>query len=527
MASKFDLSDSDVIIVIGSGAGGGTVANELAQRGASKVVILEAGKHFTMADYENDEIAMYMKMSWMDKRRSAGAWGHTRDSPDMPVWHAKAVGGTTNLYTALTPRFLPQDFAARTVYGDVSDANLLDWPMTYEEMQPYYDLAERKMGVAGSATSGLPPLPKSSKYKLIEAGARRVGYTDMGQPIAINSQPYDGRAACLHSGFCMQGCKFGAKWSTLYTEIPKALATGKVELRPESMALQIQHDKTGKVTGVLYADKEGKRHLQRARIVCIAGNSIESPRLLLNSASSMFPHGLANSSGEVGRNYMTHAQAGGGFTIFKGPVNMHRGTSVAIIVRDELKHNPSRGFVGGYALIGLGLGLPFTAGFMRGPGAWGREYTTAIEKYDHMVGFYVLGEQMPMKQNGVTLHPTEKDQHGLPIPIVSCSPHANDGMIKAHGMAQWQKLAEAAGAVRTIEGPDWRAPHNLGTNRMSAKPRDGVVNLWGQAHDVKNLFVSDGSVFTTGAAVNPTLTIVALAIRQAEAITRIMGRGEI
>lgn len=527
MARKFELNDDDVIVVIGSGAGGATVANELAQRGVSKIVILEAGKHFTMDDYENDEIAMYTKMSWLDKRRSAGTWEHTRDSPDMPVWHAKAVGGTTNFYSALTPRFLPQDFAARTTYGDIPDANLLDWPVTYEEMLPYYDLAERKMGVAGSAASGLPPLPKSNKYKLVEAGARNIGYKDVAQPMAINSQPYDGRAPCQQAGFCMQGCKFGAKWATLYTEIPKALETGRVELRPESMALQLQHDKTGKINGVLYADKDGKHHLQKARIVCVAGNSIESPRLLLNSASSMFPQGMANSSGQVGRNYMTHAQAGGGFSIFKGPVNMHRGTATSVIVRDEMKHNPSRGFVGGYALVGLGLGLPFTAGFFRKPGTWGREYTAAIENYDHMMGFYVLGEQMPMKQNGVTLHPTEKDQHGLPIPVVSCSSHANDGMIRAHGMAQWKKLADSVGAIRTIEGPDWRAPHNLGTNRMSANPRDGVLNRWGQAHDVKNLFVSDGSVFTTGAAANPTLTIVALAIRQAEAIAKMIGRREL
>lgn len=526
MDTKFELTDRDVIVVIGSGAGGATVANELAQRGAAKIVILEAGKHFTMADYENDEVAMYTKMSWLDKRSSAGSWEHTRTS-GLPVWQAKAVGGTTNFYSALTMRLLPQDFAAKTIYGSVPDANLLDWPVTYGEMQPYYDLAERKMGIAGSAASGLPPLPKGNKHKLIEAGARNIGYKDIAQPMAINSQPFDGRPGCRQSGFCLQGCKFGAKWATLYTEIPKALETGRVELRSESMALQLQHDKTGKVIGVLYADKDGKRHLQKARIVCVAGNSIESPRLLLNSASSMFPHGLANSSGEVGRNYMTHAQGGHGFSIFKEPVNMHRGTATGVVVRDEMQHNPSRGFVGGYNLVGLGMGLPFAAGFIRKHGGWGREYASALEQYDHMMGIYVCPEQMPMKQNGVTLHPTEKDQHGLPIPIISCSSHSNDAMIRAHAMVQLKKLADSLGAIRTIEGPELPALHNLGTNRMSANPRDGVLNRWGQAHDVKNLFVSDGSVFTTGGSATPTLTIVALAIRQAEAITRMMSRGEI
>src|SRR5260370_9443876 len=177
-------------------------------------------------------------------------------------------------------------------------------------------------------------------------------------PSAINSVLRDGRPACQMIGFCTSGCVIGAKWSTLYTEIPKAMATGKFESRPNSMALQILHDATGKVTGVLYADKAGKHQVQKARIVCVAGNSIESPRLLLNSASSMFPDGMANSSGQVGRNYMRHT-TGSVFGIFKEPVHMYRGTVMAGIIGDEAEPNLKRGFAGGFEFETISLGLPF------------------------------------------------------------------------------------------------------------------------------------------------------------------------
>lgn len=181
--------------------------------------------------------------------------------------------------------------------------------------------------------------------------------------------PRDDRMGCQQTGFCFQGCKWGAKWSTLYTEIPKGEETGKLEVRPECTALKIEHNAAGKVTGVLYADKDGKQHFQKARVVCVAGNSIESPRLLLNSASSKFPDGLANSSGQVGRNYMRHT-TGSVYASFEKPVHMYRGTTMAGIIRDEAAHNPKRGFVGGYEMETISLGLPFMAAFLN-PGGWG------------------------------------------------------------------------------------------------------------------------------------------------------------
>jgi len=289
--------------------------------------------------------------------------------------------------------------------------------------------------------------------------------------------------------------------------------------------LKIEHDASGKVTGVIYADADGKQHVQKARIVCVAGNSIESPRLLLNSASSMFPDGLANSSGQVGRNYMRH-MTGSVYATFDKPVKMWRGTTMAGIIQDEARHDPSRGFVGGYELETLSLGIPFMAAFLD-PGAWGREFTSALDQYENMAGMWIVGEDMPQETNRVSLNHDVKDQFGLPTPNVHFDDHPNDIAMRNHAYKQGAAVYDAVGAVRTFPTPPYPSTHNLGTNRMSAKARDGVVNKWGQTHDIKNLFVSDGSQFTTGAAENPTLTIVALAIRQAERIASEMSKGNI
>ncbi|MCB1964411.1 MAG: GMC family oxidoreductase [Rhodocyclaceae bacterium] len=524
MSKTFSKDDNSVVVIIGSGAGGGTLADELTRQGVD-VVILEAGKHHTQEDFENDEWAMFAKISWLDKRISAGGWHHTETYPNLPAWIVKGVGGSTMHWSGLALRFMAHEFKTRSTYGHVPGANVLDWPISYDELAPYYEIAERKMGVAGTKASGLPPMPPNNHYRVIEHGARKIGYKDIVRPVASNTRPHDGRPACQQIGYCMQGCKIGAKWSTLYSEIPRAMKTGHAELRPQSMVLRIEHDKSGKATGVLYADKDGNQHLQKARVVCVAGNSIESPRLLLNSASSLFPNGLANSSGQVGRNYMNHTTAAA-LTINPGPVYMYRGFDIAAVVSDEVPNNPDRGFLGGYHLEGLALHLPFAAAFMK-PGGWGREVSSALEKFDHMSCVWVCGEDLAQEENSITLHPTERDQHGLPIPIVTKTDHTNDAAMRRHGLAQWRKLSEAVGATRVIDMPPYPASHNMGTNRMSEKARDGVVNKWGQTHDIKNLFVSDGSQFTSSGAANPTLTIVALAIRQAEYIAGAMKRREL
>jgi choline dehydrogenase-like flavoprotein len=521
--AQFDLNDDSVVCIVGSGAGGGTLGNELAQKGI-KVVILEAGGRYEIQDFVNDEWASFGQLAWTDMRTTSGDWRVARDFPNLPAWIVKAVGGSTVHWAGASLRFQEHEFKARETYGALAGANLLDWPITLAELEPYYARAEDKMGV--TRTNGIPGLPGNNNFKVLAAGAQKIGYTEVHTGrMAINSQPRDGRGGCQQIGFCFQGCKSGAKWSTLYTEIPKGEATGNLEVRTDAMALRIEHDAGGKVTGVVYANSKGEQFRQKARVVAVAGNSLESPRLLLNSASAMFPDGLANSSGQVGRNYMRH-MTGSVYAVFERPVHMYRGTTMAGIVRDEAKFDPKRGFVGGYEFETLSLGLPFMAAFLD-PGAWGREFTSALDGYANMAGMWIVGEDMPRDSNRVTLDPVARDQHGLPVASVHFDDHDNDVAMRSHAYRQGAAIYAAVGATRSFPTPPYPSTHNLGTNRMSANARDGVVNKYGQTHDMKNLFVSDGSQFTTGAACNPTLTIVSLAIRQADSMAGMMSRGEI
>jgi choline dehydrogenase-like flavoprotein len=520
--AKHALTDDSVIVVIGSGAGGGTLAYELCQKGL-KVVLLEAGKHQAPTTFRNEEWFAFNQLAWLDKRTTSGNWRVAKDFPNLPAWICKTVGGTTVHWAGASLRLQEHEFKAKTHYSAIDGANLLDWPLTLAELEPYYAKAELKMGV--TRTNDIPGLPGNSNFKVMYNGATSVGYKTVHTGrMAINSRPRDGRSACWQLGFCFQGCKSGAKWSTLYTEIPKAEATGKLDLRPESMVMQIQHDGS-KVTGVLYADKDGHHHFQKARVVCAAGNSIETPRLLLNSSSSTFPHGLANSSGQVGKNYMRHT-TGSVFGIFQKPVHFYRGTVMAGIIQDESVLDTRRGFTGGFELETISLGLPFTAAFLN-PGAWGTDYTNLLEQYPNMAAMWIVGEDMPQQKNAVTLHPTEKDQFGLPIPNVNYDDHANDLAMRAYAFKRGAAVYQAVGATRTIEVPPYPSTHNLGTCRQSEKPGNGVCNKWGQTHDVKNLFISDGSQFTTSASENPTLTIVTLAIRQADHIADQCAKREI
>jgi choline dehydrogenase-like flavoprotein len=521
--AKFDHDDDSLVVIIGSGAGGGTLGNELAQKGI-KTVILEAGPRYEIADFVNDEWPSFAQLAWTDMRTTSGTWQVAHDFPNLPAWIVKAVGGTSIHWAGASLRLRDWEFKTRTVYGHVPGANLLDWPISLAELEPYYAKAEFKMGTTG--TNGIPRLPGNNNFKVMAAGAAKLGYKEVHTGnMSINSQPRDGRGSCQQIGFCFQGCKSGAKWSTLYTEIPKGEATGNLEVREKSMVVRIEHNDAGKVNAVVYIDADGNMRRQKARVVCVACNSLESPRLLLNSASSKFPDGLANSSGQVGRNYMRHTTASV-YAAFDRPVHMYRGTTMAGIIRDEGRNDPTRGFVGGYEMETISLGLPFLAAFLK-PGGWGRSFTSGIDDFSNMAGMWIVGEDMPQETNRVTLDPVAKDKFGLPVANVHFDDHPNDIAMREHGFRQGGAVYEAVGATRTFRVPPYPSTHNLGTNRMSEKPRDGVVNKYGQSHDIPNLFISDGSQFTTGAGVNPTLTIVTLAIRQADSIAGMMGRNEI
>jgi choline dehydrogenase-like flavoprotein len=512
--ATFDYNDDTVTVIIGSGAGGGTLANELAQRGV-KVVCLEAGAMQSSASFINDEWKSFSQLAWLDTRTTSGSWRIAKDFAGLPAWICKTVGGTTTHWAGASLRLEAHEFKARTTYGEIKGTNLMDWPIGLSDLAPYYTKAEDKMGV--TRTHGIPGLPGNNNFKVMHAGAKKLGYKEVHTGnMAINSQPRDGRGRCMQLGFCFQGCKSGAKWSTLYTELPKAEATGNFELRAESHVTRIEHDTSGKASAVVYFDKDGKEQQQKARVVCVAGNSIETPRLLLMSSSTMFPNGLANSSGQVGRNYMRHL-TGSVYGVFKDPVHMYRGTTMAGIIRDESGNNSKRGFVGGYELETLSLGLPFMAAFLN-PGDWGPDFAWFMDNYVNMAGMWIVGEDMPRETNRITLNPNVKDKWGSPVPNVHFDDHPNDIAMRKHAFQQGEAVYKAAGAIKSFHTPPYPSTHNLGTCRMGKTARDSVCNSYGQTHDVKNLFISDGSQFTSGGAENPTLTIVTLAIRQAEHI---------
>ena len=510
MTKTYSLNDDSVVVVIGSGAGGGTVSNELAQRGVD-VVCLEAGRRLTLADVENDAAVMDQKMGWHDKRLGA------------PVWVCKTVGGTTMRWSGMTPRFRDYEFRPRSTYGALEGTSLIDWPLTLDEILPYYDKAEAKMGISG--THGTPPSFETSNYKVMKAGAKRIGYREVtSERTAINSVARDGRPACQQIGFCWAGCAVGAKWSTLYTEVPKAEATGHFELRTGAMAIKVTHDTNGKVRSVIYADADGVTHEQKARAVCVAGNVVETTRLLHNSQSNLFPDGLGNSSGHLGRNYMRHVMSLT-LAVMPGPVNFHRGTRQSGLILDEQHHDESRGFAGGY-IIETAADQPYNiAAFV---GGWGRESADFLDDYSHIAGCWITGEDPPEADNHIAFHDTERDAYGLPVPVLHYRDHANSTAMRQHGIRQCESIYESLDAKRILSRPDAGGGcHNMGVARMSERPADGVTNRWGRLHDVPNLFVSDGSVFTSSAAPNPTLTIVALAIRQAEHIADAMARREL
>ena len=260
--AKFDLNDDGVVVIVGSGAGGGTLGNELAQKGV-KAVILEAGPRTELQDFINNEWESFTQLAWTDMRTTSGNWRVAKDFANLPAWIVKSVGGSTVHWAGASLRFDEHEFRVRSAYGSVPGANLLDWPLTLAEMEPWYARAENKMGV--TRTNNIPGLPGNNNFKVMEAGAKKLGYKEVHTGrMAINSEPRDGRGSCQQIGFCFQGCKSGAKWSTLYTEIPKGEATGNLEVRPNSMALKIEHDASGKITGVVYADEAGKTQRQKA-----------------------------------------------------------------------------------------------------------------------------------------------------------------------------------------------------------------------------------------------------------------------
>lgn len=519
------MSDEPVgVLIIGAGASGAAFAWSIAETGMS-VLCLEQGPWMKQADYpangldyESRALSEFSPNPNL-RRRPADYPVNDQDSAISPLMF-NAVGGSTILWTAHFPRFTPADFRVRTDDG-VAD----DWPLTYHDLEPYYAQNDRVMGVSGLAGDPAypyhePPLPMLPFGKLgntLAGGFEKLGWHWWPSEAAIISHEYEGRAPCINLGTCGSGCAQGAKASTDITYWPLARRKG-VQLRTGCRVREITVGPDGMADGVLYYDEEGTLQEQKAEIVVLACNGIGTPRLLLNSKSPRHPDGLANSSGLVGKNLMFHPAA---FVtgIFDEPLHGRRGPVSAILWSHEFYHTDrSRGFLRGYsfeAVRGFGPAQTALLGMANGRIPWGPGHHEAYDKlFGHTASLVILSEDLPEETNTVTLDPVLTDAHGIPAPKVTYQLSENTRRILAHAVERGQEVMRAAGARDTMADPLMRMAgwHLLGTARMGHDPRTSVVNEWGRAHDVKNLFIVDGSIFVTAAAVNPTSTIQALAL---------------
>lgn len=517
---KFPAGQPVDVIVIGTGAGGGNVIRELCLHGV-QVVALEAGERFEPErDFINDELTMFNRLSSNDviipHGDSVGAY---------PVWACKTVGGSTVHWTGVSLRAREYELRARTTYGEVAGTSLVDWPLGVDELAPFYDMAEKYLGVTGR----IQPLQiPNANYQAIKCGTDALGLNLRPTNVGLNPQgPYDGRAGCTQRGHCMQGCSNGAMWSTLTEAIPKAEKTGWLDLRTGCQALSINLDDGGRAHSVTYARADGTLEEQQASIIVVAGNAVNTPRLLLNSRSAAAPNGLANSSGQVGKNFMCHV-TGTAFAVMPFDVHAYKGIVTTGLVDDFSGNEPeARGYVGGYNFVTVAMGMATLSIFAQ-PGSligkpgsrgnWGRPLVDLMENYPRLAGIHFVGEDMPVPGNGVSLHPTLKDAFGMPLSVLTYNDHPNNKLMREHAWQRAEEIFIAAGAESVLRVPPFPDTHLMGTCRMGNDPKTSVVDRWGRTHDVENLFIADGSVFPTATAENPSLTIAALAIRQAHHI---------
>lgn len=501
------------VCIIGCGAGGAVLAKELAEGGLSVIALDEGPRYDPFKDFRNDEI---YAMRLFDKARLV-----LKGNDPLKLFMVKAVGGGTVHYTAISTRFHPSDFKVRSLDGVAED-----WPISYEDLEPYYDKVEKILGVSGSNTNPfdaprgpypLPPHEFNVNSRVVAAGAKKLGLHPVPAPLAIISRPYDGRFACNQCGFCFEGCQMTSKSSTDIVYVPKAEARGAVIL-PNSKALRLEVNRKGLVESVVYIDSSGAERRQKAKLFAVACNAVNTPRLLLNSTSPLFPDGLANGSGLVGKHFM-HNTIAAVFGRFEQKINSYKGLPQGLIIQDFYETDPRRGFARGYTMETFYAGpVALANGFMGN--AWGEELMDFMSGYAYMAALFLNGEDLPDERNRVELDPEARDEHGMPLPRVTYSYGENELKLRAHSIQKAKEIMEAAGAVKTYGSPGRGTAHLMGTCRMGLDPKSSVVNSFGQSHEVKNLFICDGSVFVTSSGGNPTLTIQALATRTADYILR-------
>ena len=519
------------VLIIGSGASGAAVAWSLADT-RMRILCLEQGDWVQPSDFPTNgrdwEARRYSDFAISPNRRQrATDYPVNDESSLMKVANFNGVGGGTVLYTAHFPRMHPSDFRVRTLDG-VAD----DWPIDYWTLEPFFAENDRMMGVAGLAGDPaypaheptMPPVPLGKSGTRMAAATNRLGWHWWPSDIAIATREYNGRAPCINLGNCTPGCAQGSKASVDITYWPYALRAG-VELRARCRVREITTNESGMASGVIYYDPEGKERFQPAEVVIMAANGVGTPRLLLNSASSRFPDGLANSSGLVGKNLMLHPwpQVRG---YVEEEVDGDRAPQTVMWSKEFYETNRERGFVRGYTMQysrGTGPVNEAVMSMEAGQLPWGRDHHSVYRTLLYrrlQVG--IACEDLPEEHNRVVLDPELKDSNGIPAPKIEYTISENTAAMMEHGIARATDILKEAGAknIYTSRTSLNYPGHLLGTARMGKDPLRSVVNEWGRSHDVKNLFIVDGSIWVTSGGVNPTSTIQALALYIADSMKR-------
>src|SRR5246127_2878626 len=546
---KYKTSDEVDFVIVGSGAAGGIMAKELSANGF-RVVVLEQGPYLTPADFVHDEIKILNEDLLTNKPKlqptSFRKTPNKKPKPQRALVYGRLVGGTSVHFTANFWRFHEIDFVERSKIGPVPGADLRDWPITYADLEPYYTKVEWEIGVSGLAGASpfapprskpypMPPLPVKGSGVILEGAARKLGWHPFPAPMAILSQPRPGRSACVNCGFCLAfGCEGGAKSSSLAAAIPVAEKTGRCEIRPNSYVHRIEMDSNGRVTGAVYFDEKRNTHLQKAKAVGACANGAETPRLLLLSANKQFPNGLANSSGIVGK-YLMLNSGGVATGVFEHHLNDYKGFAVSRLFHDfyELDHEK----VGFYGGGGLDARFDFTpisfafGGLSPGTPRWGKGFKAALaHDFNRTMEIFCHGTSLPVENNSFSIDSDVKDAWGLPALRLTYKDHPDDVKLMHWLGDPSNELLEAAGAKQ-----HWTFPideqqfgvHLLGTCRMGNDAKSSVVNADHQTHDVKNLFLCDGSSLVTSGRGQPTMTIMALAFRAADRMRELAKRGEL
>ena len=530
-------------VVIGSGAAGGIMAKQLSQAGFSVVVLEQGGWGKYGRDHE------YNKDEWLnrnlseadrllsDPTKQRNTFRRNDKEKATPGTHSYGcvVGGGTVTYGGSSWRHLPYEFNELSSDPTIpSGTGMADWPITYEELEPYYVQAEWEMGISGLRVNSpfvapmskdypVPPVPLKSSGALFNIAAKKLGLTVVPGPLAIITRPYMGRAACVNCGICSgYGCHVRARSSSAVTVLPIAQKTGRCEIRANSYVREISTDSNGRVTGVVYFDGQKREIRQRAKAVVLSANGTESARLLLLSKSAKFPDGLANTNGVVGK-YLMLGNGAGASGLFERPLNEYKGVISGVGIVDFVPSDPKRGFYGGGRLTARGYETPLTMGLNGlSPNAprWGAGYKKALrEEANHKMTITCFTTQMPLETNRVDLDPDVKDEWGLPAMRITSTSHPDDMKCANFFHQKSIEILKAAGATQVWSNPpnDSRGgAHNRGSCRMGNDPKTSVVDKFHRAHDVPNLWIVDGSNLVTGGRNHPTMTIQALAYRAAE-----------